>query len=122
MSSYQMTIGLFGATCFALGAMMVLSIVVVFVAFTNKLGGRRVICPECKEQGLKSKVYIGASTATLMGVTRFYDGEGNHHCHDPNTTTTSYVCTNGHMWQGRSQDKCWCGWPDNDKEDSNGSL
>jgi hypothetical protein len=40
MSSHQVIMGLFGATCFALGAMMVLSIVVLFIVVEKKWGGK----------------------------------------------------------------------------------
>lgn len=26
----------------------------------------------------------------------YYDEEGVYHCHDPNVTTASYVCSRGH--------------------------
>ena len=74
-----------------------------------------MFCPGCKEQGLKSKIYVGASTTTLLGFTPFYDEEGNYHCHDPNTITTSYSCSNGHRWQEYSWGECWCGWSNKEK-------
>lgn len=55
-------------------------------------------CPECKKLGLKSKVYVGASSTTLLAFTPYYDEEGNYHHNDPNVITTSYTCSNGHSW------------------------
>ena len=69
-----------------------------------------MICSECKEQGLKSKVYPGTSSATLMWCPPFYDEEGNFHNHDANTITSEYSCSNGHSWTESSHGTCWCGW------------
>lgn len=55
-------------------------------------------CPECVEQGLKSRMYVGYSTRTLMSAHPFYDEDGNYHHGDPNKTTTNYSCSNGHQW------------------------
>lgn len=71
-----------------------------------------MICPECQESGLKSKVVVGASMTTLMYFPPFYDESGRFHCHDANVTTTSYECSNGHKWSASSRASCWCGWPD----------
>lgn len=73
-----------------------------------------MICPECKKQGLKSKVYPSMSWTTAMYFPPFYDEEGNLHHHDGNTTTTDYHCSNGHEWVENHEGKCWCGW-DGDK-------
>ena len=72
-----------------------------------------MICPECKEQGLKSKIYQhGMGSTTLMWCPPFYDEDGQHHNHDSNTTTQGYRCSNGHEWVKKSSGSCWCGWPD----------
>lgn len=55
-------------------------------------------CPVCKQDGQKSIVVIGGSTATLMGVHRFFDERGHYHYHDPNQIQTSYSCSRGHSW------------------------
>ena len=73
-------------------------------------GVAEVICLECKKQGLKSKVYPGGSTTTLMYCQPFYDEEGNYHHHDYNTTTTEYSCSKGHKWVEHRGGSCWCGW------------
>lgn len=72
-----------------------------------------MICPECKKQGLKSKVYIGGSTSTLMYCQPFYDKEGKYHDHDYNSHTTTYSCSNGHHWTESPPNTCWCGWSSN---------
>ena len=69
-----------------------------------------MICPECKASGLKSEVYPGGSTTTLMYCPPFFDEDGKRHDHDLNTLITSYVCTNGHNWAKNSSGICWCGW------------
>ena len=71
-----------------------------------------MICPECKKQGLKSKVYVGVSSQTLVYCKPFYDENGNYHNHDGNITTTYYDCSNGHKWIHEETDSCWCGWPE----------
>ena len=69
-----------------------------------------MICPKCKEQELKSGVFPGISTRTLVYCAPFYDESGNYHIHDSNITTTGYRCTNGHEWSDKSMGRCWCGW------------
>lgn len=58
-------------------------------------------CPECQKEGKTSRVYVGATSSTLMGFAPYYDEEGNHHHNDPNIRTTEYRCSNGHRWQRR---------------------
>ena len=58
----------------------------------------KVFCPQCQELGLKSCVYVGTQTATLLAAIPYYDEDGNFHYQDPNTYTTSYSCSNGHTW------------------------
>jgi len=55
-------------------------------------------CPECEKLGLRSKVFVGQATRTLMGYTSYYDEDGKFHNNNPNKTTTSYTCSNGHAW------------------------
>lgn len=75
-----------------------------------------MICPECKKQGLKSKVYPGSSTRTLMYCPPFYDEEGRYHHHDSNITATEYSCSRGHKWTEETTGSCWCGWPEETKK------
>lgn len=70
-----------------------------------------MLCPECVKEGQKSCVYPGTGMTTLLYCPPFYDEEGNPHCHDSNTTTTSYTCSRGHSWSESTSGKCWCGWP-----------
>jgi len=71
-----------------------------------------MICQQCKEQGLKSRVTVGSSSVTLLYCYPFYDEEGNYHYHDSNTTITVYECSHGHTWREESSPvSCWCGWP-----------
>jgi hypothetical protein len=69
----------------------------------------RVLCPECKATGLKSRVNPGMAMETCMGVDSYYDEEGRYHRHDPNITTQGFVCSNGHSWYTKTPSVCWCG-------------
>jgi len=65
-----------------------------------------MICPKCKELGLKSKVFVGMSTSTLMYFAPYYDyydEDGNYHYDDPNIHTTGYSCSNGHKFRTETQ-------------------
>ena len=68
-----------------------------------------MICSECLELGLKSKVYVGCGSTTLAYSEPFYDEDGRYHNHNPNITTTEYSCSNGHKWTESSNYRCWCG-------------
>lgn len=57
-----------------------------------------MFCPECQKAGQPSKVYVGISRETCIGVTQFYDEGGKWHNHNPNRTTTEYTCSEGHKW------------------------
>lgn len=65
-----------------------------------------MVCPVCKKAGLKSKVFEGDMGTTLLAGSSFYDEEGNHHRHNPNTYTTCYSCSNGHNWTVKSKQRC----------------
>ena len=66
-----------------------------------------MICPICREQGLKSRVTDHGSSRTLMGGNEtFWDEEGNYHFHAINKTTTSYSCSNGHNFYTKGYQPC----------------
>lgn len=67
-----------------------------------------MICPKCKEEGKKSKVYSGGGRVTLMGSSGmcFWDENGVQHSHDPNTFTRNYRCSRGHEWTTKSKAPC----------------
>lgn len=75
-----------------------------------------MICPKCKKKGLKSRVFPGTGTTTLMYCQPFYDEQGQYHHHDSNVNTMEYECSNGHHWTEQASGECWCGWPNNKKE------
>lgn len=52
-------------------------------------------CPLHRALGQKSIVVPGMCFTTLMGGVDYYDEEGRHIYHDPNTTTCSFSCTVG---------------------------
>lgn len=55
-------------------------------------------CPSCVSEGRRSKVFVGMQTRTLMAVHTYYDEDGRLCVDDPNKTTSSYSCSNGHRW------------------------
>jgi hypothetical protein len=75
-----------------------------------------MICEVCQKEGRKSTIQVGGSSKTCVHCPPFYDEEGAYHCHDRNTTTTDYCCSNGHAWVKQSTGSCWCGWPNTEKE------
>ena len=62
----------------------------------------RKFCPQCQEEGLKSQVYMGVCTSTLVGCLSYWDEDGNFHSDDCNTTICTYYCSNGHTWNDGS--------------------
>ena len=73
-----------------------------------------VVCRHCREAGDTSTVSADEGTrATAMIVNVFHDEQGRRHRHDPNTYTTSYRCSQGHVWEERQERPCPvvdCGW------------
>jgi len=70
-----------------------------------------VICPKCKELGLKSILHDTGGMVTCMGFMPYYDEDGLYHCHDNNIHTNSYSCSNGHKIVQKSTGKCPnCNW------------
>lgn len=58
----------------------------------------RKFCPTCREQGLKSSVYMLSCQTTLLAGYAYWDENGTYHYHNPNKTTCHYRCSNGHEW------------------------
>ena len=69
-----------------------------------------MICPKCREDGLKSWVYPQGGMATAMYCPPYFDEEGRYHIHDYNTSEYFYSCSMGHDWVESSRGSCWCGW------------
>lgn len=65
-----------------------------------------MICERCQQEGKRSTVQGGAGITTLMGYSAYWDQDGDYHCHNPNITTTSYHCSNGHHWTVKSNSEC----------------
>jgi hypothetical protein len=60
-----------------------------------------VKCSECQMMGMKSRVYQGITTMTLLYCQPYYDELGNIvYPPSPNKGTTTYRCSNGHNWTG----------------------
>ena len=57
-----------------------------------------MICERCREQGERSKVYIGATSKTAMFSRPYYDEDGKLRLNDPNIRTTEMECTNVHRF------------------------
>jgi len=56
-------------------------------------------CPYCRELGLVSTVrHQTATLSTLMETDKWYDEQGRFQVDDPNTYTTGYRCSQGHVW------------------------
>jgi hypothetical protein len=65
-----------------------------------------MICKLCADGGKTSKVFPIGSMTTLMSCMPYYDENGEIHHHDRNIITTSYRCSNGHMWEENSKKEC----------------
>jgi hypothetical protein len=68
-----------------------------------------MICNECKQNNLRSRVYILDSFYDLQEAQdRFFDEDGKWHVHDTNSITTKYRCTKNHEWSQVKYATCWC--------------
>lgn len=59
------------------------------------------ICKECKKEGKEYRVNEPLyGTTTLMGISPgYWDEDGKYHePYNPNITTYTYNCSNGHEW------------------------
>jgi len=63
-------------------------------------------CPVCVKQGKESKVYPSGlgCTCTLMATYDYYDEKGVYHHSDPNWTTCTFTCSNGHDFSVSSRE------------------
>lgn len=64
-----------------------------------------IICPVCKEAGLKSTVEL--SSGMPGSSNSFYDEQGKHHCHDETGWTREFRCSNGHTGKVVMYWFCW---------------
>ena len=64
------------------------------------------VCPVCEKQNKKSKVYYHGESATYLCNLPFFDEDGVEHYHDNNITTTTYKCSNLHMFDVESKSLC----------------
>lgn len=69
-----------------------------------------MICPQCIKEGTTSTVVNEGTMTTLMGYIDWYDEQGKYHDHDDNTRTSYCKCSNGHEFEYRQENSCWCGW------------
>jgi len=68
-----------------------------------------MICPICKEQDMKSHVFIINTSSENTGeVFQYFDEEGKWHNHIDMITIIKYRCHNYHYFQKIEKPKCWC--------------
>lgn len=66
-----------------------------------------MICQQCQQEGKRSTVTApGCGVTTAMMGHDYYDEAGKYHNHDPNTTSVTYHCSNGHQWISAYKTKC----------------
>jgi len=53
------------------------------------------MCQMCTDA---DRLWPKAVTRTAVAWQPYYDQYGLYHAHDPNTTTTTYECSNGHVF------------------------
>jgi hypothetical protein len=51
-------------------------------------------------------VRAGSGTRTLAYAAPFYDEDGVYHDHDPNVSSSTLTCSNGHKWAESSKSPC----------------
>ncbi len=68
------------------------------------------ICQRCRASGKDFTARRSRIEQTCMGDIEYFDSNGRHHHHDPNTFTRAYSCSNGHRWARRWKRPCWCSW------------
>ena len=65
-----------------------------------------MICPKCKDLGIKSTVTQGSTYTTAMYCPPYYDEEGKFHIHDRNHKNTQFYCSMGHKISVVLSNKC----------------
>lgn len=71
-------------------------------------------CPDCQVGHWDSAVVVRNKYTSTMMVTTFYDIADAYHVHDPNITTTWFVCSRNHQWGIQETNTCpnpGCIWP-----------
>lgn len=63
-------------------------------------------CPQCVDEGERSRVTSGGTMSTLMSFQDFYDEDGEPHHHDRNEHSTEYRCSRGHAFARLWKPKC----------------
>jgi hypothetical protein len=71
-------------------------------------------CRECVKEGKTSRLYGGDSCfTTCMRTQHYYDESGTEHIHDPNGSTYTYSCSEGHRYSVTTYSPCpqiTCEW------------
>lgn len=74
----------------------ILAALLAMAIYTSSEG---IICPECKEQGLKSTVTYKWTTGTLLAQSIQYDSDGYIiPFKDINVYSSTYTCSQGHTF------------------------
>ena len=71
-----------------------------------------MICLSCSADGKKSTVRVrmeGREKDDVVDV--YFDEGGKRHDHDATVHLTQFACSNGHRWEVKHMNPCWCGWP-----------
>lgn len=76
---------------------------IVLLVLLTGMSAAQVVCPYCKEKGIKSKVYPRGCMSTLLACSTYYDEEGNYHSEPCNTCTCDYSCTENHHWSDKQK-------------------
>lgn len=88
----------------------------------EKWAQRKMLCPKCQQEGLKSRVYVGIEHVLSCSprCAPHYDEEGNYHYHCTYKVEQSFSCSEGHVFMERVWHECPnpnCDWKE--KEDEN---
>jgi hypothetical protein len=63
-------------------------------------------CHYCVLEGKRSTLRSHGGSSTLMTPQRYWDEDGLLHVHDRNKTTTTYECSNGHLYNEKTSQGC----------------
>lgn len=72
-----------------------------------------MICPLCKELGLKSRITVGPTARNALHYPSYYDENGAFHHNNQSAYTTPYTCSNGHKFFISRYDKETNNGPEN---------
>ena len=65
-----------------------------------------MICPACAARNLNTQVFSLGTTFTDLPLVPSTAGQGVQHLHDPNSSTESFECINGHRFRVETFTQC----------------